>query len=78
MGSVKLLKREVGYGAQAIEILSSCLEEAKAGRVVELMLVVGTDDGKFKTEYTASHDLVSLVGHLECAKIKVIERMRVR
>uniref|UniRef100_A0A6H2A4A9 Uncharacterized protein n=1 Tax=viral metagenome TaxID=1070528 RepID=A0A6H2A4A9_9ZZZZ len=70
---LKVIKR--GYSKEAIEILEELLEQAKKGEIHELVTMANYGEHHYETRYTNSNDLVTLVGHIEKIKWRMLERM---
>ena len=70
---LKVIKR--GYSKEAIEILEELLEQAKKGEIHELVTMANYGEHRYETRYTNSNDLVTLVGHIEKIKWRMLERM---
>jgi hypothetical protein len=73
-GKLAVIK-DRGYDKQAIDILEELLNRARAGDITDLVCSFATSSNSYELCYTGTDDLISLVGHLEKMKWRMLERM---
>jgi hypothetical protein len=75
MSKVAQLKIVPKYNPQVVDILTTMLEQAKCGEIVELVSTTKCADGSYDHCWTGCENLMELAGILERQKLNVLRRM---
>jgi hypothetical protein len=75
MGKVAKLQIVPKFNGQVVDILSQLLEEAKEGKITELICTAKCSDGSYDHSWSGCENLMELVGILERQKLSTLRRM---
>lgn len=73
--AVRVIK-EKGYSKEVLDILDELRKRAETGEIIEIVCAFSTSGKTYEMVYTGCDDLMTLVGHLEKMKWRMLERSK--